>query len=525
MSSQPEPRPYDVVLGGQSKKPQQLSLFETSPRAFDGVLGFVPSPYQRRIFDWIREEEGSCVVSAVPGSGKTTTLIKAAQQHIKKGTSVRFLAFNQHIAQELKSKLPKHIKAGTIHSLGYSALFSFFRGQLEICSTKYTDLLIDLLRSKNIKLPPSMFKGIRQLIKFAQLTLTPVTPEALKELALSYDLYAFEDWDFASYLVEQVLMTGLNYPTISYEDMLWMPIKFGLSLSGYDFILVDEAQDLNRAQLEIVLKTHRAGSRGIFVGDENQAILGFTASDYRSIKNICDRTGAIRLPLSICYRCPTSHIELANKIHNVIESKPGAIEGEVYHIDSPEIPEVAKPGDLIICRCLYPVISVYYELLKAGIPAKVKNQDISQQLLNLLEQLAGATGVEYGEFSTTEFTDRLNHWFEVQRQDMLKSEVSLLRIFTLHDKVKCLIVMYEGNQCKSVVDLREAIERLSQDKRNTVVLTTIHGGKGLEAERVIFLKPQLVPHPKATSDSELEQEQNLKFVALTRAKRVLYFAN
>jgi len=58
-----------------------------------------------------------------------------------------------------------------------------------------------------------------------------------------------------------------------------------------------------------------------------------------------------------------------------------------------------------------------------------------------------------------------------------------------------------------------------------VTLTTIHGSKGLEATRVFHLKPDLVPHPKAEKDWEKEQEGNLKFVALTRAKQDLFFAS
>lgn len=522
MNSQLEPRPDDAVLGG--KNAQQLSLFNTKPQVFDAVLGFMPSPYQKRIFDWVREDSGSCIVLAVPGSGKTTTLIKAAQQYLPKGASVKFLAFNKHIVDELKSKLPAHIRAGTVHSQGYAALAKSSNGKPEISSSKYRDILVDLLNSKNIKLKPEIFRGIQKLVRFAQLTLTPETPEALRELALSYDLYGFQDWSFASDLVKSILKIGANYPTISYDDMLWLPNKFDLLLPGYDFILVDEAQDLNRAQLEIVLKTHKAGSRGLFVGDPNQAILGFAASDYRSINNICDRTSAIQLPLSICYRCPTSHIALANDVHNIMQPKPGAIEGIVRKIDSDDIPDVAKPGDLIICRCLYPIITVYYELLKAGIPAKVKNQDISQQLLNLLDALGGATAMEYGTFTQDEFEDRVEKWFEVQRDEMLNSKITQIMIYTLHEKIKCLIAMYKGNQCRSLANLREAIEKLSLGKKDTVLMTTIHGAKGLEADTVIFLEPKLVPHPKATTESELEQEKNLKFVALTRAKSVLYLA-
>ena len=45
-----------------------------------------------------------------------------------------------------------------------------------------------------------------------------------------------------------------------------------------------------------------------------------------------------------------------------------------------------------------------------------------------------------------------------------------------------------------------AIAKLSKQTDNPVNLTTIHGAKGLEANRVIHLKPNLVPHPRAEKD-------------------------
>ena len=44
--------------------------------------------------------------------------------------------------------------------------------------------------------------------------------------------------------------------------------------------------------------------------------------------------------------------------------------------------------------------------------------------------------------------------------------------------------------------------------------------KGLEADRVWVIKPEVIPHPKAKG-WQLEQEYNILYVAVTRAKREL----
>jgi len=68
-----------------------------------------------------------------------------------------------------------------------------------------------------------------------------------------------------------------------------------------------------------------------------------------------------------------------------------------------------------------------------------------------------------------------------------------------------------------MVGLRRVLPRLDQPGRNAVLLSTIHRAKGMEADRVFLLEPLLLPHPRATRTWEKEQEENLRYIALTRA--------
>ena len=494
-----------------------------SPRPTDVVLGFEPSQYQRVIFDWLSGGEGSCVVSAVPGSGKTTTLLKGAN-YIPSHLRSRFLAFNRHIAEELSDRLPRYIKASTIHSLGLSSICRRYRGMPEIDNRKYNQLVSGYLAAKNIKYHPEERRGLIDLIKFTQLTLTdPINKEALKKIIQHYGICTFKDWDFLEKAVNQILSIGIYQApqSISYSDMIWLPCALDLTVNSYDFLCVDEAQDLNRAQLQLVLKAHAQGARGIYVGDANQAIMGFCAADHRSIETIVSTTCATQLPLSICYRCPTSHIELANKIYPVIEPRRHAPAGTVTKIDKQEITKLVRSKDLIICRCFYPLIKTYFDLLCAGIKAKVRNRDIIPQLFSLLAQIVGEGEQDY---SPGEFTDILREWYVKRKQEMTEDEVETMVIVGLHDRIQTLNAVYVGSKCVNTGELRQAIMNLSGEDKNAVNLTTIHGAKGLEANRVFHLRPDLVPHSRATKDWERKQERNLEFVALTRARADLFLA-
>ncbi len=71
--------------------------------------------------------------------------------------------------------------------------------------------------------------------------------------------------------------------------------------------------------------------------------------------------------------------------------------------------------------------------------------------------------------------------------------------------------------------MKKLILSLFSDTKAAIWLSTIHRAKGLEANRVFFLNPSQVPHPKAVMDWEKVQEMNCKYVALTRAKQTLFF--
>lgn len=62
------------------------------------------------------------------------------------------------------------------------------------------------------------------------------------------------------------------------------------------------------------------------------------------------------------------------------------------------------------------------------------------------------------------------------------------------------------------------------DDRNAVVLSSVHRAKGLEADTVVILRPDLLPGPWAETPQDVRQERNCLYVAATRSRRLLAFA-
>jgi superfamily I DNA/RNA helicase len=99
------------------------------------------------------------------------------------------------------------------------------------------------------------------------------------------------------------------------------------------------------------------------------------------------------------------------------------------------------------------------------------------------------------------------------------------RLLDAHnEKIVCLDCLASG--CKTIEEMLEILDTLFDSnlpKDKVVLLSTIHRAKGLEADTVWFLEPQLVPHPMAKRPDEKKQEMNLKFVAETRHKKRLVY--
>jgi len=67
------------------------------------------------------------------------------------------------------------------------------------------------------------------------------------------------------------------------------------------------------------------------------------------------------------------------------------------------------------------------------------------------------------------------------------------------------------------------IKGIFSDEVKGIILSTIHKAKGLENDRIFFLAPELIPSKYATQPWQYEQEQNLFYVAVTRAKHELIY--
>lgn len=491
-----------------------------APAPVAALTGFVPSSYQQAIFDWVTHGQGDAFVSAVAGSGKTTTIVRAA--NLTAGGRVLFLAFNKHIVKELQERLPSSATVNTIHSVGYRTVTRAL-GRCEIDDSKYRQLIRGYLSENMVEdKDGDLALELRTLIGHVQSALVnPTDPQAVADLIRHFDLEV-GDLPLAHQALPIILRQGFSIAkdqrVISYNDMLWLPHVMKLNPPTFDWVFVDEAQDLSPAQRELALKCRRPGGRMLFVGDERQAIYGFAGADSASIRTIQARTGAVRFPLSICYRCPSSHLELARKIVPEIQAAPGAAVGVVKDVAHDEFLRSVREGDLILCRLTAPLVEATFELIRMGLPARMRGTEIGKGLLTVLAKVE-----KLPHFSFATVPSLIDQYVDLQTAALRSQKDAETKLAKLLDQTASLKAIYGASQPRSLEEFKAGIAALFDDGKPSIMLSTVHRAKGLEEDRVFILEPGKMPHPAAKQGWQVEQEFNLKYVALTRAKRELYF--
>lgn len=497
------------------------------------MSGFIPSKYQQDIFDFIQHGNGNSVINALAGSGKTSTIVNAVKL-IPSTCNALFIAFNKEIVKELEKKLAgvKNVQVKTLHSLGLLMIRRNLGTNIEIDEYKYRTFIkknIKQLSSADFdkmttKLMQQYTDNVIQLCDLGRYNLAQCEKDLL-QVSARHDIPIIDDECNA---VLNVMKWGReNTTSIDFTDMVWLPYELTLNPIGlqYDYIFIDECQDLNAAQRELFLRCFRRGTRFIAVGDKKQAIYSFAGADVESFAKLQNLPNTTTLPLPISYRCPKKVVNLANQFVDTMECREGAPDGEIVHNVS--IKDI-HDGDMVLCRTKMPLIKLYMRYLRMGVKSYVRGQDIGLNLLRMVdktEQIVLNVSLQKDGVFARLYDDL----FEERNRLMIKRGMDLEdatlsnQIMNKYDSIKALEILAEG--LTSARDLHDRIENVFAESADGVCLSTIHKAKGLEANNVYILCETLMPSRLATQDWEKEQEQNLMYVAYTRAKYKLGFVS
>lgn len=498
------------------------------------VMRYVASPEQLAIWQALLKGTRHVIVEAVAGSGKTFTIVEAAKQ-IDTKYSVGLVAFNKHIAEELRRKMPKlqypHVECMTYHSLGFRALRMFKRG-VDVQQYKVLDILDDMrlpgVRRSDEKTVKYRVKAMVGYCKSAGHK-PDVDRDTLERIADRYDV-DFEGYAEAVYeLTPKVLQRCVDeLGTVDYDDQVWLPMVLNLPVPRYDVLCVDEYQDTGFTQQWLAIQSAR---RLCAIGDPNQAIYAFRGADSRGFDRLREKLGqgVDTLPLTRTRRCPKSHVVFAQHIVPQIQALDDAPEGVVRV--SPDVDTAVsemRPGDLVVCRVNAELVGVAYKLLRRGVRALVRGRDLGEGLRRLVEDSVedaakslGSTPDKVSVRDVVQFAGE-ETIKQVGKFNAMPNGRGEMRAMNAQDRYECLCTL--ASSAGSVRELQDTIAKLFEtadgagDQALQVTLGTVHRTKGLEGNRVFILRPELIPHPMCRKEEDKQGERNLAYVAVTRAK-------
>ena len=163
------------------------------------------------------------------------------------------------------------------------------------------------------------------------------------------------------------------------------------------------------------------------------------------------------------------------------------------------------------------MIAMAYGMIRRRIPAKVLGRDIGAGMLAIIDKM-NAVDIET-------LISRLDTYFsrEIERAEKRDQQ---RKAEQMNDQQACMQVFIDNltETNRTVAGLKRQISSLFDDNGSDgVTLSSIHKSKGREWPTVCILDEHLMPSPYAIKPWMQEQEENLRYVAITRAEKTLCY--
>ncbi len=481
-----------------------------------------------------------CIAPA--GIGKTTTLVARAAWLIATGTppdGIRAITFNKRAAVEMTERLdaalaplgvaPGEVRVQTFHALGREILRDASvavdplvdRGEILAAVAPWADAA-DLVRLDTVISRLKVELGVDP-------SRVAADPDAGRVAR------AFVDYEAA------VRATGgLDFDDLivrAIERLEADPVLLARWRERCSELLVDEVQDVDRAQLRFALLLAAPANRIFLVGDDDQSIYGWRLADVRRILGLdALLPGLQRVDLEVNYRCPRAVVERAVRLveHNgerfakTIRAGPAASGRLVLAPDpSDETVRLERvirtwPDDdstrVVLARTNRELLPAVVVALRLGLPFRAPRIELLLDSPDIDELLqAGVDIARPGE----PLLILLGRVRDGAADDPVKAGLATAMLGwagTYHD----LSAFADA--------IREMRARLAELHRDDAPLTlaTAHATKGLEFDHVVVVGMEIgrFPSARAVSESEdpvraYEEERRLAYVAWTRARRSL----
>jgi hypothetical protein len=472
-----------------------------------------PTPQQASCIEGLKAHR-LLKIGACAGSGKTSTLTMTAEEY---AVPSLYLAFNKVTADEAAEKFPKHVTCKTTHSVAYAAFGSKIRdklsrprgGYVNVAGTgseigKYFKLsaielaedvvLSDAYLGLLVKTTVARFEQSAD----AQIGLHHIPRGELKEKAIKAGnaptayaeatilKAARELWQHRTNVKSPVLATHDTYLKM-YQ--LSKPV-----LHGFDILYVDEFQDTTPCVMDIVMN-QKDHMKVVMVGDARQAIYG-----WRGAVNAMKMVECEERMLTKSFRYGQAVADIATAV----------LEGAMHITGNETINSRCGMGIVDTTKPYTRLFRTNAALLMAAVGEIAKGTKVSIEIdvKDFVKLLESAVALYAGNMKAVKHDKVLpfQNWDELVGE--AKHDAELTRISKL---------VAEG----SADYYMEILSKHSNSNEPHITFTTAHKSKGREWSQVAIEGDFKSCYGEDGWTGLTEEEQNLLYVAVTRAIDVL----
>ena len=464
-----------------------------------------PTDEQQAILD--QPPTGTIKVLAGAGCGKTSTLVSYAERWPGRGL---YLAFNSAIAREAGARFPRNIEARTAHSFAFRALN--LHGRKPELVNRFLDKHLDPFDHLIRAVPGVPHAKLRSLIlgTIDRFLIDEGTRIKHRHCDLTDKAQNRAVREIAGAITLKLLNFAQQDLPITHDTYL-KRFEMKHRIEGFDYLLLDEAQDLNPVLISIARK---AGIPTIVVGDPYQSIYRF-----RGAVDAMNAFDAEELTLTQSWRFGQEIAQVANGVLRHSSKPPRhrltgnpAITSTINRYGG----RVAmQPGTAILARTN---ARLFQSLSTIDRPFHLVGG-----IRDLDRQLRSAQALAQGQRHrvTDESIARFSTWRSLEyAADHGDGEMRRMRD----------IVDQHGPRLSGLLDRLGGLHRDAEADAQ-IVVSTAHKAKGREWDNVIVLDDFDPPadlaarrRGDAKKTVDTDQQINLLYVACTRARRRLYLA-
>ena len=480
------------------------------------------------------------IVLGPPGTGKTTTLLNEVDKYLKETDpdKIGYFSFTQKAAYEARDRAMSRFNYSeddlpyfrTLHSLAFRKLG--IKKQNVMQKMHYEDL------GKKLKMKldyheydnneSGLFTTKSDLLRIVQLAkLRNITPEEQYNLKQhTQDITESELKKFSNELSRY----KKEYNLIDFTDMITEFIKSDKS-PRCDVVFIDEAQDLSLSQWDMARSIWDKTKDTYIAGDDDQAIFRWAGADVDSFitqkGKLLNLTQSYRIPRAVHDVAMNIVGKISNRLHK--EWKPKTETGLLSYYNEFQNIDMSKGKWLVLARTRHMLNDLENVLYANGMYYRNKFKKAYEK--DLYEAVMDWESFRKGKQLNGEQVKRISSYMKPDQfsrkriKEFISDNLYTIGELKLKYGLNTDAVWFESftaapeKQVHYIRKMRKNGEELNQEPR--ILLSTIHGVKGGEADNVVLLT-DLSKNTQSNYERYPDDENRLFYVGATRTKNHLH---